>query len=156
MSNIRGGFEINGGGGVENSLKLNKRGESGINGRVENSWKFNSWVRVEEILFDTLGRWGVLGCYQFLKTTNFWIKCILWILIINRNKMKLAYKLASLHQLTKQNTIKTDGSFCEIAKKMSISILFQKVRLRWKLSPIINRRGVGISMSWVEKNRKIN
>ena len=31
--------------------------------------------------------------------------------------MKVAYKLASLHQLTKQNTIKTDGSFCEIAKK---------------------------------------
>ena len=71
--------------------------------------------------------------------------------------MKVDYKLASLHQLTKQNTIKTDGSFCEITKKkMSISILFQKVRLRWKLSPIINRRGVGISMSWVEKNRKIN
>ena len=31
--------------------------------------------------------------------------------------MKVAYKLASLHQLTKQNTIKTDGSFCEIEKK---------------------------------------
>ena len=71
--------------------------------------------------------------------------------------MKVAYKLASLHQLTKQNTIKTDGSFCEIAKKkkMSISILFQKVCLGWKLSPIINRRGVGISMSWVEKIEKL-
>ena len=39
MSNRREGFEINGGGGggVENSIKLNKRGESGINARVENS-----------------------------------------------------------------------------------------------------------------------
>ena len=41
-------------------------------------------------------------------------------------------------------------------KKMSISILFQKVYLGWKLSPIIDRQGVGIRMSWMEKNRKIN
>ena len=43
-------------------------------------------------------------------------------------------------------------------KKVSISILFQKFCLRWKLSPIINRRGgeVGLKISRVEKNWKIN
>ena len=47
--------------------------------------------------------------------------------------------LASLHELTKQNTLQTGHYFCEIAKKVSISILFQKVCLGWKLSQIINR-----------------
>ena len=47
--------------------------------------------------------------------------------------------LASLHKLTKQNTLQTGHYFCEIAKKVSISILFQKVFLGWKLSQIINR-----------------
>ena len=42
--------------------------------------------------------------------------------------------LACLHELTKQNTIQT-------GKKFSISILFQKICLGWKLSPTINRRG---------------
>ena len=46
-------------------------------------------------------------------------------------------------------------------KKVSVSILYQKVCLGWNLSPIINRLGGvggggGIRMSWGEKNRKIN
>ena len=52
---------------VENS---SMRGEG-----VENSWKFNSRVGVEEILFDTLKlntkKLSVVGFYDFLKTTNF-------------------------------------------------------------------------------------
>ena len=35
-------------------------------------------------------------------------------------------------------------------KKVSISILFQKVCLVWILSTIINRWGIGIRMPWVE------
>ena len=62
-------------------------------------------------------------------------------------------KLASLHELTKQNKYRRA---VPSAKSHKISILFQKVCMGWKLSPIINRRGVGIRMSWVEKNRKSN
>ena len=45
----------------------------------------------------------------------------------------------------------TDGLFLLRDRKVSICMLFQKVCLGWKLSPIINRWGVGIRMSWVEK-----
>ena len=45
----------------------------------------------------------------------------------------------------------TDGSFLLRDRKVSICILFQKVCLGWKLSPIINSWRVGIRMSWVEK-----
>ena len=48
----------------------------------------------------------------------------------------------------------TDGLFLLRDRKVSICMLFQKVCLGWKLSPIINRwggGGVGIRMSWVEK-----
>ena len=68
--------------------------------------------------------------------------------------------LAFLLRLTKQNT--TDGYvLLRDRRKVSTSILFQIVFLGWKLSPIINRRGggaggIGIRMSWVEKNQKIN
>ena len=42
-------------------------------------------------------------------------------------------------------------------KKASISRSLQKVCLGWKLYPIFVRGGgVGIRMSWVEKNRKLN
>ena len=44
----------------------------------------------------------------------------------------------------------TDGLFLLRDRKVSICMLFQKVCLGWKLSPIINRWGVGIRMSWVE------
>ena len=46
----------------------------------------------------------------------------------------------------------TDGLFLLQDRKVSICMLFQKFCLDWKLSPIINRWGVGIRMSWVEKN----
>ena len=50
----------------------------------------------------------------------------------------------------------TDGLLVlEDRKKFSTSILFQKVCLGWKLSPIINSWGVGIRMSWLEKNEKL-
>ena len=45
----------------------------------------------------------------------------------------------------------TDGSLLLQDRKVSICMLFQKVCLGWKLSPIINRWRVGIRMSWVEK-----
>ena len=45
----------------------------------------------------------------------------------------------------------TDGLFLLRDRKVSICMLFQKVCLGWKLSPIINRWGAGIRMSWVEK-----
>ena len=45
----------------------------------------------------------------------------------------------------------TDGLFLLRDRKVSICMLFQKVCLGWKLSPIINRWGVEIRMSWVEK-----
>ena len=45
----------------------------------------------------------------------------------------------------------TDGLFLLQDRKVSICMLFQKVCMGWKLSPIINRWGVGIRMSWVEK-----
>ena len=45
----------------------------------------------------------------------------------------------------------TDGLFLLRDRKVSICMLFQKVCLGWKLSPIINRWGVGIRMSLVEK-----
>ena len=45
----------------------------------------------------------------------------------------------------------TDGLFVLRDRKVSIYMLFQKVCLGWKLSPIINRWGVEIRMSWVEK-----
>ena len=67
--------------------------------------------------------------------------------------------LASLHKLTKQNTIQTKPFLLRDRKKVSISILFQKVFLGLlfqKLSPVINKQGVGTRMSWVEKNRNIN
>ena len=47
--------------------------------------------------------------------------------------------LASLHELTKQNT--TDKFLLRDRKKVSISILFQKVCQSWKLCPIINTQG---------------
>ena len=50
--------------------------------------------------------------------------------------------LASLHKLTKQNTIRR-VAFLRDCKKVTIRILFQKVSLGWKLSPVINRRGGG-------------
>ena len=51
----------------------------------------------------------------------------------------------------------TDGPFLlQDRKKVSVSMLFQKVCLGRKLSPIISRQVVGIRMSWVEKNRKTN
>ena len=45
----------------------------------------------------------------------------------------------------------TDGLFLLRDCKVSICMLFQKVCLGWKLSPIINRWGVEIRISWVEK-----
>ena len=45
----------------------------------------------------------------------------------------------------------TDGLFLLRDRKVRICMLFQKVCLGWKLSPIINRWGVKIRMSWVEK-----
>ena len=48
---------------------------------------------------------------------------------------------------TKQNTIQTRPFVLRDCKKASISILFQKVFLGWKLSPIINRQGIEIRMS---------
>ena len=45
----------------------------------------------------------------------------------------------------------TDGLFLLRDRKVNICMLFQKVCLSWKLSPIINRCGVGIRMTWVEK-----
>ena len=45
----------------------------------------------------------------------------------------------------------TGGLFLLRDRKVSICMLFQKVCLGWKLSAIINRWGVGIIMSWVEK-----
>ena len=54
-------------------------------------------------------------------------------------------------------TIQTGSSFSKkvSVKKVSISILFQKVCLGWKLLPIINKGGggggVGKRMSWVGK-----
>ena len=63
--------------------------------------------------------------------------------------------LASLHELKKQNTVQAGRSFGKIFE-VSINILFQKVYLGWKFSPLINRRGVGIRMSWVKKIKKLN
>ena len=45
----------------------------------------------------------------------------------------------------------TDGLFLLHDSKVSIYMLFQNVCLEWKLPPIINRWGVKIRMSWVEK-----
>ena len=45
----------------------------------------------------------------------------------------------------------TDGLFLLRDRKVSICMLFQKFCLGWKLSPIINRWGVGIRMSWWKK-----
>ena len=45
----------------------------------------------------------------------------------------------------------TDGLFLLRDRKVNKCMLFQKVCLGWKLSPIINRWGLGIRMSWVEK-----
>ena len=63
--------------------------------------------------------------------------------------------LASLHELTKQNTIKMGTFFFRDCEKDSISKLFQKVCLIWKLSPIISRWGVGIRISWIDKIAKL-
>ena len=50
-------------------------------------------------------------------------------------------KLASLHELTNLNTVQAGRPFLfRDLKYVSISILFQKVCLGWKLSPTINRR----------------
>ena len=45
----------------------------------------------------------------------------------------------------------TDVLFLLRDRKVSISMLLQKVCLGWEFSPIINRWGAGIRMSWVEK-----
>ena len=45
----------------------------------------------------------------------------------------------------------TDGLFLLRDRKVSIRMLFQNDCLGWKLSQTINRWGVGIRMSWVEK-----
>ena len=54
--------------------------------------KIDSRVGVDEILFDTLKsntkRPKCLGCFNFSKTTNFWIKCILLDINIIVNKTK--------------------------------------------------------------------
>ena len=51
--------------------------------------------------------------------------------------------LASFHKITKQNTIQKRQFFLRDHKKVSISILFRKFSVGWKLSPIINKRGIG-------------
>ena len=82
---------------------------------------------------------------------------ISWLLYTNlRNKTKCVGLFAQTYKT--KNT--TDRSFLRDRKDVSISILFQKVCLSWKLSPIINGGGWGVGggirMSWVEKNPKIN
>ena len=68
------------------------------------------------------------------------------------------YKLASLYKLTEKHNI--DGPFLlRDRKKVSISILFQKVYLSCKLSATIigggkGRVWVAIRISRVEKNQK--
>ena len=62
--------------------------------------------------------------------------------------------LASLHERTKENPLQTGHSFCEITKR-SAQVYTQEVCLAWKLFPVINRLGVGIRMSWVEKIEKL-
>ena len=47
-------------------------------------------------------------------------------------------------------------SFCETAKKLTQVYCFKKFVWVGKFAPIINRQGVGIRMSWVEENLKIN
>ena len=64
--------------------------------------------------------------------------------------------LASLQTLTKQNTIQMRPLLLQDRKKVNLSILFQTIFLVWKIFPIINSWEVGIRMSWVEKNQKIN
>ena len=94
--------------------------------------------------------------FNKIKSTN--------IRLLMRNEVS---KLASLYKLTKQNnvlaslhkftkkTIQARPFLLRDRKNVSISMLFQKVFLGWKLSPIINRREVGIRMSGVEKIKTI-
>ena len=68
--------------------------------------------------------------------------------IIVNNFFGLTYKakhnvLASLHKLTKQNTMQTRPFLFPDCKKVNISILFPKAFLGWKLSPIINKNVLG-------------
>ena len=63
---------------------------------------------------------------------------------------------ASLQKVTKKNTIQIKPFLLTDCKNVSISILFQKIFLAWKLFSIINGREVGIRMSGVEKSQKSN
>ena len=51
------------------------------------------------------------------------------------------------NELTKQNKRRVVPFLLRDREKVSISILLQEVCLDWKLSPVINRRGVGIRVS---------
>ena len=55
--------------------------------------------------------------------------------------------LTSLHELTKQNTIKTEAFLFRDSKNVSINILFQKFCLGCKTVPS--------KMSWMEKTAKL-
>ena len=59
--------------------------------------------------------------------------------------------------IAKQNTIQTRTFLLRDRKNVSISILFQKVFLRWKISGIINRIDgrVGTKIIRVEKIEKL-
>ena len=63
--------------------------------------------------------------------------------------------LASLQNLTKQNTIQMRPLLLQDCKNVNLSILFQTFFLVWKIFPIINSWEVGIRMSWVEKIKKL-
>ena len=84
---------------------------------------------------------------------------ISWLLY---NNLQSKTQCTGFFTLTYKTKPTTDGSlFWGDRKKVSTSILFQKVCLCWKLSPIINRWGGGVGEGWnknvlVEKKREIN
>ena len=76
--------------------------------------------------------------------------------MMNKTNFKNKTKCVRFFTRTYETKHNTDGPFIyRHLKKVTISILLQKVCLGWKLSPIINRWGIGIRMSWVEEKRKI-
>ena len=80
------------------------------------------------------------------------MRSVSWLLCTNLQNKTMCWLLCTNLQ---KKTIQARPFLLRDRKNVSISMLFQKVFLGWKLSPIINRREVGIRMSGVEKIKTI-